>query len=190
MNFLKKNYVHHLAIKVMMSKTKTLLFLVLITAFSCKVQIPVTDSISPTFKFKISGDGFEHTFTQDSNFDNLILNLREGTTYTFEYSAGDAGGLKFIQLYFPTDNFNIQGAILPQWTERTVGLTKYVEWSGDEDNPTNGQILARNFRSVGNINYTIRFLVRDFGGQSGPENSVFGDLNVNSGNHPTEIITF
>ena len=72
-------------------------------AQACETEIPETDVDPPTFSIKITGDGFDETFYQDTNFDRFQLNLREGAEYTFLISGGDTGGLKRFEVYFAPD---------------------------------------------------------------------------------------
>lgn len=75
----------------------------LMIAQACETEIPETDVDPPTFSIKITGDGFDETFDQDTDFDSFQLNLREGSEYTFLISGGDSGGLKRFEVYFAPD---------------------------------------------------------------------------------------
>ena len=64
---------------------------------SCDTEIPPTDTDPPTFSFMITGDGFEHTFTQDDDFENFELYVKSNTNYHFLFTAADSGGLRTME---------------------------------------------------------------------------------------------
>ncbi|GEM_PF-1267267 len=168
------------------------LLIILVSFFqSCDTEIPPTDTEPPSFSFKITGDGFDHTFTQDDDFNSFQLNLREDALYDFIYTSGDAGGLKLMQMQFPFDYLEFESVLNSTWTQANSGLSTVLTWSGDAASPITGNILTGNFRVNGDlIAFGVFFDMRDYGGQSGSSNTLFKDLNILSANHTTEIITF
>ncbi len=161
-------------------------FLVVIT--SCKTEIPETDTTAPTFAFKISGDGFDHTFTQDDDFDTFLLKLKADVTYDFVLSAGDNGGLKQVQWELADPSyFQITSEINSPWTIRNIStLSRMIEWNGSVSNPVTGTILGGKFipKKINNSNTasSFRFYFKDFGGNSGNSNTIFAELNLSVGN--------
>jgi len=158
---------------------------------SCETEIPPEDPTPPTFIFRITGDGFTHDFTQDSDFDNIQLNLKDGVRYNYILSAGDQGGTDRIQWFVPgNSNLAFEEAIYSPWTIRNISpLQRLIAWRGDRSNPLTGSILSGHFTiRGGNIADTFRFRVVDFGGEGRRPNEVEKWLNIYIGNHPTEII--
>ena len=176
---------------VLKNSMLTMLALVLIcTLQSCVVEIPETDIEAPTFSFKITGDGFDHTFTQDSDFNVIQLNLRENTEYDFLLSGSDRGGVKQIQMQFTPDYIELIDPVPTTWSISEISaLSSVLAWSGDPANPISGNILAGSFRTDGNlVSHELKFTVKDYGGTSGSVNTFFASLNIYSGVHATEIV--
>lgn len=171
---------------------KTVVLFLLIT--SCETDIPETDTTPPTFAFKISGDGFDHTFTQDDNFDAFLLKLKADVTYDFIFSAGDAGGLKQMQWRIPTpEYFQITSEINSPWSIRDISiLNRMIEWNGDASNPITGFILGGKIipKRVNNSNTgsSFTFYIKDFGGESGNSNLISAELNLVVDNFDTTEI--
>lgn len=80
-----------------------LLLLIGLATIACETEIPETDVIPPEFTFRITGDGFEETFDQDTDFSSFQLNLREDAAYDFILTGSDADGLKRIEWYVAKD---------------------------------------------------------------------------------------
>ncbi len=167
-----------------------LLILVVFLFQSCDTDIPPTDTDPPTFALKISGEGFNRTFTQDDDFSSFKLNLTEDALYDFMFSVGDSGGLKSAQMQFPGDYLEIETDLPVSWTSRyNNSLSTTVSWRGDVNNPVTGAILNGKFRISGdNVAFGILFNMRDFGGESGSSNQLFKDLQIDVGHHPTGIV--
>ena len=71
----------------------TLVLLVLILVYACDVDDDAnTDESLPKFSFRISGDGFSRTFTEEDDLENIQLNLKHDADYDFTFSGGDSGG--------------------------------------------------------------------------------------------------
>lgn len=158
---------------------------------SCETEIPDRDTEPPTFQFRIAGDGFDQTFDQDTDFSSFQLNLREDALYDITFSGADSGGVKHIQWQYATDYVEFDSSIPSPWTTRTSGLSTSINWYGNRSNPLTGMILTASIRANGeNVSHAFNFMVRDFGGASAMENTIFAALNVYSGNHTTEIIRF
>lgn len=175
---------------------KTILFsiLLMIAVFvqSCETEIPPEDSTSPEFSFHISGDGFDQTFTQDTDLDNLQLNLRNRATYTFTFTGSDAGGVKLAQIVLVggDDYIQLLTPVPSPWTySSTSPLQDVIQWSGNRSNPFTGTILTGDLRATGrNIATSLKFEVVDFGGADRSSNHTSGELYLYLGEHPTEII--
>lgn len=158
---------------------------------ACETEIPDVDTEPPTFSFRISGDGFDQTFDQDTNFGSFQLNLREDARYDITFSGADSGGVKHIQWQYAADYVELDESIPSPWTTSSSGLITSVNWHGNRSNPLTGMLLTTAIRPTGeNISHAFNIMVRDFGGASARENTVVASLNIYSGNHTTEIIRF
>ena len=173
---------------VLIKLTQLTIIILFVSMQSCDTEIPSEDLEPPTFRFEITGDGFNQAFDQDTEFDSFQLNLREDAEYDFVFSAGDTGGMKQIQWQYNTPYVQLETAIPSPWETSIVGLSTFINWFGDEVNPVTGNILTGTFIAKGdNANHLFNFMARDYGGDSSNENITFGSLNIYSGNHPTEI---
>ncbi len=170
----------------------TLIFVILIGLQSCTVDIPDSDTTPPQFSFRITGDGFDQTFDQNTDFHSFQLNLREDAEYDFILTGSDTGGVKEITWQYPHDYIEFVDPISSPWTvTRTSGLSSQISWQGDFTNAITGNILTGKFKPNGElVAFSFDFGVKDFGGQSGTVNSFFASLNLFSGNHNTEIVIF
>ncbi len=177
-----------------MKTTLYFLFALVFLATSCTVDVPDTDRIPPTFSFQISGDGFNHTFTQDDDFTAFRLHLRRGYEYDFVLSGGDSGGLKdlrwlwfnssivYIDTNIPSEN------ITEGWN---VDPNGYVWFIGDRDDALSGAIITGSFTPGGGYPtgmMDLGLFAQDFGGLSGNTNFIEENLTVVIGNHATAII--
>ncbi|MBG47285.1 MAG: hypothetical protein CML05_03235 [Pseudozobellia sp.] len=161
-------------------------------AQACETEIPETDVDPPTFSIKITGDGFDETFYQDTNFDRFQLNLREGAEYTFLISGGDTGGLKRFEVYFAPDYIQMNPNLGGNWARTSLsGLTDMLYWTGNASSPLTGTLLNGTFIADGDLaSSPITFYLTDFGGSEGSSNITSASLNVYSGDHATEIKYF
>ncbi len=176
---------------VLIKLTQLTVFMLIICMQSCDTEIPPEDLEPPTFRFEITGDGFNQAFDQNTDFDSFQLNLREDAEYDFVFSAGDPGGMKQIQWQYASDYIELETAIPSSWQTTISGLSTFVNWFGDETNPVTGNILTGTFRANGDlVGHSFNFMAKDFGGSSSMENTIFKSLNIFSGNHPTEIRNF
>ncbi|MEM9361406.1 MAG: hypothetical protein AAGA43_02175 [Bacteroidota bacterium] len=165
--------------------------------FSCEVDdVPETDNIPPGFSFRISGDGFEQTFTQDDNFEDFQLNLRGNTEYDFVLTGSDQGGVRSISFQFTNESMQLISTVPAPWEINDNGFSTTIEFDGDRNNPTTGSILAGTFITTGQVSQEFQigdgllFQVTDFGGSDGTSrNSTSADLTILIGEHTTEIIT-
>ncbi|WP_303318295.1 hypothetical protein Q4Q34_10675 [Flavivirga abyssicola] len=173
---------------------KIFLIAIFFVSLSCETDIPETDTTPPEFDFKISGDGFDHAFNQDDIFDSFQLNLKENETYDFVFTAGDEGGLKYMQMLFAIDYLEFQTNTPNTWTDSNNGFSRAITWQGNVNNPITGNILTGTFITRGDQNDTVSMSIslsmQDFGGESGNGNTMFKDLNIHIGNHNTEIVEF
>jgi len=172
----------------------TLVIAVTAIFYSCETEIPDTDSVPPTFIFRISGDGFERDFNQDTDFESFQLNLRTGVEYDFAYSVGDDGGLKNAFWYYNSELVEFITPIPTDWKVLPSGLGSVLAWQGDSANPLTGTILAGTFKINnkydGLLVHNFQFWVQDFGGATDMTNDAIGYLNIATDNHPTAVINF
>ena len=176
------------------SSTFTLAIVTVLVLSACSTTIPETDTTPPRFSFQIRGDGFNHTFDQDTDFSDIQLNLKDGAVYNFTLSGADDGGISLIRWQFAADYLEFQESVESPWTVRDISdLTRNVDFVGDRDEPLTGNVLTGRFRVNGNrigdprTSVSYKFWLRDFGGQSGSINTFSAELNVLIDNHETEI---
>ncbi|CAM4082134.1 hypothetical protein ZORO111903_00050 [Zobellia roscoffensis] len=161
MNTCKKNFKNLL-------QHITTIFLIL-TIVSCETEIPETDNVSPNFSIRISGNGFDHTFDQDDDFDNFQLLLREDDEYNFVLTGSDAGGLQKLEMVFQPVFLEFSAIITSPWQRTQFStLSDLISWTGEQSAPVTGTILHGSFIAKGNpIGGTpISISVRDYGGNS------------------------
>ena len=187
--YIKSNKVMNRIIK------NTVLAIALILIYSCDADDSGTEDTQPRFSFRISGDGFDRTFTQDDDLENIQLNLRHDADYDFIFSGGDTQGVKRIQMQYPTDYIEFTG-VTPfppnPWQQMfpSGSLSGIIFWEGDPSNPITGNILNGTLRPNGElVSIELYFRVEDFGGESGASNITDGSLNILIDNHNTEVIT-
>lgn len=159
---------------------------------ACETEIQETDIDPPTFSIQITGDGFDETFDQDTDFDSFQLNVREGAEYTFLISGADTGGLKRFEVYFQPDYIQMNPNLGGNWARTSLtGLTDMLYWTGNASSPLTGTLLNGTFIADGDsVSSPITFYLTDFGGSEGTSNTTGASLNVYSGNHTTEVIYF
>ncbi len=159
---------------------------------SCETDIPAVDTTPPTFAFKVSGDGFDRTFTQDDDLANIQLNLRQGDNYEMLFSSGDNGGVEYTSLRYDAQNIEFDNdPVFPAepWTQERSGLSTFIEWEGNRNNPLTGNILLGSFTPNGeNVSTSFTLYVRDFGGDNNSSNVTSGELVVFIGDVDTEVI--
>lgn len=175
-----------------MKTTLKILFALCIGFYvSCETDIPETDTTAPTFSFRITGDGFEHTFTQDDDFNAIRLNLREGASYDILLSGIDQGGVRRVQWELPPDYMDLQTAVNSPWQSSTSGLTRTISFNGDQNDPFNASLFAGTFIAHGDLVFITTYIrVEDFGGENGPPfNVTEATLSIAiSPNNQTELI--
>ncbi|GGG19564.1 hypothetical protein GCM10011344_20320 [Dokdonia pacifica] len=160
---------------------------------SCETDIPEIDTTAPSFSFKITGDGFDRTFTQDDNLENIQLNLRAGTSYDFLLGGIDNGGVRQIQFQHTPDVTPINTPIPAPWVETNNGFSTTIRFNGDPNNAITAQLLSGTFTPMlmneDVIADTFYIRVEDFGGESGPPfNITEGVLNITIAEQPTAVI--
>jgi hypothetical protein len=158
----------------------TLIALISYSITSCDTDVPDTDTIDPTFSLKITGDGFDRTFTQDDDLANLQLNLRVGVSYDFILAGVDNGGVRQIQFQYSPIATPINTAIPSPWTESNNGFTSTIRFNGDRNNAITAQVLSGTFTPMlmGEtiLSETFYIRVEDFGGESGPPFNITEDV--------------
>lgn len=166
------------------------LFALIFVIQSCETEIPEIDTEAPRFSFRITGDGFEHTFNQESDFRSIQLNLKEDAEYTFLLTGGDDGGLKRLEMYYAPDYIEMDANLSGSWQQTSLSaLTDLLFWDGNRSTPLTGTLLNGSFKANGDLGASeITFYLTDFGGSEGSSNATSALLNIFSGNHNTEII--
>ncbi len=157
---------------------------------SCETEIPPEDPTPPKFSLRIIGDGFDHTFNQDSDFGNIRLMLHRNTTYDFIFSGSDDGGVERVQWGIERNsNIQVNSRIPSPWTHTYRNPFEYIEWNGDSSNPLTGAIVGGSFKTFDSRELiTFIFNVSDFGGQGRQPNYVSKELSISTGNvHHTWI---
>ncbi|TMM52216.1 hypothetical protein FEE95_21250 [Maribacter algarum] len=165
-----------------------MLVLLVIFTQSCETEIPPEDPTPPALLFRIVGDGFEHNFDQDTDFDNLVLNLNINATYEFTLIGTDAGGVERIQWFnYPIWSVIVNTGIPAGWSETT---SHGFEWVGDASNPLTGSIFTGTMSAseMSNGPAMFRFIVSDFGGDGRSPNRILKELNMYIDDHPTRLI--
>lgn len=165
---------------------------------SCETDIPEIDTDPPTFTFNISGDGFNHTFTQDDDFNNFTLYLKNNTNYNFSFIGADQGGLRTMEWDIePKNLIEFLEPIEEPWRiiPNSFSDTMWVRWTDtDSSNAQTGQVLTGNFRCPVEIynqeayHLSFWFHAGDFGGHSGPSNTVHKNLKIIITNQNTGIV--
>lgn len=147
---------------------------------SCEIEeIPNRDTTPPGFTFRITGDGYDRTFDQNTDFDSFQLNFKRDQTYSVTLIATDAGGVQLVQWFTGGSSyFTPETTIAAPWTYRT-GLQSVVQWQGNRGNAYSGTIFEGNFKAEGgNISALFKFYVSDFGGRNGAPNFTSKEMNV------------
>ena len=167
--------------------------LIVLSIICCETDVPETDTIAPSFSFKITGDGFDRTFTQDDDLENLQLNLRAGVSYDFLVGGIDNGGVRQIQFQHTPDVTPITTPIPAPWVEINNGFSTTIRFNGDPNNAITAQLLSGTFTPMlmneNEIADTFYIRVEDFGGESGPPfNITEGVLNISIAEQPTAVI--
>ena len=170
------------------------MFLALIF-LSCEVDdVPEIDNVPPVFSLKITGNGFDRTFTQEDNFEGLQLNLRSNTSYEYILTGGDQGGVRTISFQFSNETIQLESVIPDNWEVNDNGFSTTIQFSGDRDNPISGNILSGSFFTTGQftgsnfLSDSFRLEVSDFGGAEGTtRNTTQAELNILIGEHETEV---
>ncbi|MBJ2173222.1 hypothetical protein JBL43_03180 [Aureibaculum sp. A20] len=165
---------------------------------SCDTEIPPTDTDPPTFSFTITGDGFDHTFTQDDDFENFELYVKSNTNYHFVFAAADAGGLRTMEWDIePEKLFELITPVEDPWQilPNVFGDTMWIRWTDTTTaDVKTGQFLTGDFRfpmsAENNASNTLDFWFHagDFGGQSGPSNTVNKRLKIVITNQDTGVV--
>lgn len=147
---------------------------------ACETDVPDTDTTPPTFSFKITGDGFDRTFTQEDDFSSIQLNLKEGASYNVILSGIDDGGVRRTQWEFPSDYIDLQTVVESPWSLNDNGFTTTISWNGDPDNAFTAALFSATFIAQGDsVGFSSYFRVEDFGGTSGPPfNITDASLNI------------
>lgn len=171
---------------------KISILLLIVTSISCKTDIPEEDTNPPKFSLKITGDGFDHTFTNEDDLENIQLNLKNGAEYDILFSGTDSGGVKLVELQYLKNNIEFTTEINAPWTDTNItSLSNLLSWQGSLSNPLTAGVFSGKFIASGqNIAADFKIYVADFGGNSGDSNTISPNLNLYIGNHNTEIITF
>ncbi|SDH33577.1 hypothetical protein [Winogradskyella thalassocola] len=169
----------------------TLITLIALLTFSCETEIPETDSTAPTFSLHIKSARFEHTFTQDDDFNNITLKLKNDAGYQFTLTGVDNGGVRMMRWQVPSnDHIEFDNEILSPWTIRNISpFNRMIEFLGDRNNPYTAEFLNGKFRAKGNQAFAVfNIFISDFGGESANYNNASAALDIAIGNWEAEII--
>ncbi len=165
-----------------------LLFLAVNLA-SCATRIPETDSTPPEITFKIEGDGFNRTFTDSENLENLQVNLYNTSRFRFTLTGSDQGGLKLLEFTYPKDFVEITTELPEGWETVSGTITDTFVWRGNSASPKTGTILTGFFEVRGNTSFTFDFSAEDFGGRSGSSNRTDMRITCFAQSGDTEILS-
>ena len=160
---------------------KILAFSMIITLASCRATIPESDTTAPTFRLKITGDGFDRTFTQNNDFNSFQLNLKSDTEYEFVFTVNDRGGVRRASMTYAREYVDVTSPLPSTWTENSSSpLTNNLVWTGNRSDPYRIAQYAGKFRTSGDlVGSTIDIETSDFGGSSGlAGNSTNARLNI------------
>lgn len=151
--------------------------LFIIPLLSCEVEeVPEVDNEPPEFTLTIQGPGINQTFTPRDNFEEIQLNLLEGTTYDFTFLGADAGGVEKLVLVAPWQSVDF--ANLPSDVQRTEdGIVTTLIKSGDIDNALTALSFSGEIQIIGVFqeSFTLNLEVHDF---ATPANSTYAELQI------------
>jgi len=130
----------------------------------CKKDSPVTlDSIPPTLEVRISGGGFNKTFTNSEDYSLGTLNLKSNTKYTVSCVLADTGGVRLVQITLPKllTPQNITGA--PTDTVYNTARDFSYRITKDESDPYKSFLLSGNFVTPDAANGSFNFSLSSYG---------------------------
>lgn len=158
--------------------------LILFGLQSCETEIPPEDPTPPEFSFQITGEGVNYTFNQNTDFDNIKLNLKKDASYDFTFTGSDSGGVAHIQWsILPGGYTNVVSSVPSPWVRTYANDNEHFRWSGDRSNPLTGSILSGRLTApYDRFRVVFRFVVTDFGGESRRPNTITKELNISTGN--------
>lgn len=167
-----------------------MLILFVVCTESCDTEIPPEDPTPPEFSFQITGDGLNHTFNQNTNFNSVTLMLRRGVTYNFIFTGNDQGGMDRMAWYtYHSGRMTIETTTESPWRFRNDNpWNSTLEWNGDIHNPLTGSFATGSFTTQGSGNdVNFRFAISDYGGETGTPNRVSEGLRVYVGAHNSRV---
>ena len=173
---------------IMNLKHLMLLFLAVNLA-SCATRIPETDSTPPEITFKIEGDGFNRTFTDSENLENLQVNLNNTSRFRFTLTGSDQGGLQILGFTFPKDYVQITTELPEGWETISGTITDTFVWRGNSSSPTTGTILTGFFEVSGITSFTFDLSAEDFGGSARTSNRTAMRINCLAQSGATEVLS-
>lgn len=155
---------------------------------ACGVTIPGSDRTPPTFIFEITNGlpGGLLRITSGDDLSNKQLNLRRNTLYRFRYTGSDAGGLAALKLRvnWPT-NFIELGPPSAEYAITTDGsFYRELTWLGTRSAAKSGHVVVGQLNTImynqsyAVVNVAWEMTASDFGGTSGPSNTISKTLNV------------
>lgn len=149
----------------------------IIPLLSCDVEeVPEMDDVPPAFTLNIQGAGINRSFTQRDNFNEIQLNLLEGTTYDFTFLGADAGGVEQLILVAPWQSVDFSN--LPSDVQQTEdGIITTLTKSGDIDNAVTALSFSGEIQIIGVFqeSFTLNIEVHDF---AIPANSTYASLQI------------
>jgi len=119
---------------------------------SCATVIPNLDTRLPEFVFLVRGDGISEQLDEDFDFDNTVLYLKRGDTYTVNYTGSDAGGVRQIMLEMPQHQAFANPSLISgnDWFfASTSSSAVTLLWEGRRTEPTRGSTVVWEFGAIG-----------------------------------------
>jgi len=128
---------------------KQLIFYVATISFlflGCKTTIPDRDSVNPTFTFFVRGNGINEQLEEDTfDFDNQVLYLTRGQTYTISLIGSDRGGCQSIlwELQALPPIIEFPEPLPDSWTSSFTPTSFHqIVWVGNRSDIRTGHALA------------------------------------------------
>ena len=143
----------------------------------CRVTLPATDAIAPTFSFTINGPGIRATFTDQAQADRKQLNLKFNEAYDITCIVSDAGGVSRALVSIPilipprgnVGEFKDQNSNI---LTASIGTTRQTYTVlGNPTSPVSASIIYGKFGVNESIGFDITIQGADFGGRAATVNN-------------------
>lgn len=150
---------------------------------SCDTSIPDVDNVPPTFAFTLNGPGINKTYTQETDFSVIQLNLKANSNYHFTFTGNDEGGVQEIEWLIPFhDEFMSFLNVTPEDAVHRAyidPIASGLALVGSEDDPRSILIMSGSLNTGpphGGLLWHLR--VKDYGGAEGRSNLVFKEVSL------------